>query len=79
MNPGSYPILKVLMETSEEYKQAPGRQMYMLEELFDLGCRSPFLYLAAYEKMETRSRLSEKTVTVYGTGSSLCSTLWKTE
>ena len=48
MNPGSYPILKVLMETSEEYKQAPGRRMYMLEELFDLGCRSPFLYLAAY-------------------------------
>ena len=40
MNPGSYPILKVLMETSEEYKQAPGRQMYMLEELFDLGCGS---------------------------------------
>ena len=41
MNPGSYPILKVLMETSEEYKQAPGRQMYMLEELFDLGMQKP--------------------------------------
>ena len=60
MNPGSYPILKVLMETSEEYKQAPGRQMYMLEELFDLGCRSPFLYLAAYEKMETEAGYLKK-------------------
>ena len=60
MNPGSYSILRVLMDTSEEYRHAPGRQMYMLEELFDLGCRSPFLYLAAYEKLEKEAGYLKK-------------------
>ena len=60
MNPGSYSILRVLMDTSEEYRHAPGRQMYMLEELFDLGCRSPFLYLATYEKLEKEAGYLKK-------------------
>lgn len=60
MNPGSFPILKVLMEVSEEYNHTPGKQMYLMEEVFQLGCRSPFLYLTAYKKLEQEAGFLKK-------------------
>lgn len=51
MNPGSRILLAVLFETSEEYKNSSAKQLYMMEEVYRLGCRSPFLYLDAYEKI----------------------------
>lgn len=49
MNPGSWVLLKALMETSEEYRCAPAKRLYRMDEMFQLGCRSPFMYLDAYE------------------------------
>lgn len=51
MNPGSRIILSVLMD-GEEYRRSSAKQLYMMEELYQLGCTSPFLYLDAYELIE---------------------------
>lgn len=48
MNPGSRVILSVLMD-KEEYRTSSAKQLYMMEELYQFGCTSPFLYLDAYE------------------------------
>lgn len=51
MNSGSRILLRVFLETDEEYRASTAKQLYMMEELFQLGCTSPFLYLDAYEKI----------------------------
>lgn len=51
MNPRSRILLEVLLKTEEEYRNSTARQLYMMEELYHLGCTSPFLYLDAYEKL----------------------------
>lgn len=49
MEPGSRIILNALMELDEEYQGANHKKLYKMENLYDLGCNSPFLYLDAYE------------------------------
>jgi hypothetical protein len=51
MNPGSRVILSVLLETAEEYRASTARQLYMMEQVYQFGCTSPFLYLDAYERI----------------------------
>ena len=51
MHPGSRVILSVIM-SEEEYRKSAAKQLYMLEELYQFGCTSPFLYLDAYDLIE---------------------------
>lgn len=46
MNPGSRILLSLLLDT-EEYRNSGTKKLYMMEELFEMGCSSPFLYLDA--------------------------------
>lgn len=52
MQPNSWILLKAYMEMEEEYKTSAARQLYMYEELFEVGCVSPFLYIEAYKILE---------------------------
>lgn len=48
MNPGNYIMLAILLD-SEEYSNLSARRLYMMEEVYQFGCTSPFLYMDAYE------------------------------
>lgn len=50
-NPGNWTLLEAILKTDEEYKRSSAKQLYRMEEAFELGCRSPFLYLEALEKL----------------------------
>ncbi len=52
MKPNSRILLKCLFAVDGEYKNSPAKRLYMMEELFSLGCTSPFLYLDACREME---------------------------
>jgi len=43
----SFMLLWLLLQVSEEFINAPVKQLYMLERQYELGCNSPFLYLEA--------------------------------
>lgn len=43
----SYLLLYILLQTDGEAARTPSRKIYLLEEQYRLGCRSPFLYLEA--------------------------------
>lgn len=60
MNPGSRILLDVLLKTEEEYRNSTARQLYMMEEIYRLGCTSPFLYLDAYEKISQEESYLKK-------------------
>ena len=51
MKPNSLVLLLCLFAVDEEYKNSPAKRLYMMEELADLGCSSPFLYLAACREL----------------------------
>ena len=44
----SYLLLYMLMELDEEYKTSPIRSAAALQHQYEIGCRSPLLYLQAY-------------------------------
>lgn len=48
MNPGSRVLLSLLMDT-EEYRHSSAKRLFMMEEVYQFGCTSPFLYMDAYE------------------------------
>lgn len=43
----SFLLLYILLQTDEEAARTPSRKIYLLEEQYRMGCRSPFLYLEA--------------------------------
>lgn len=45
MKPNSRILLECRFALDEEYRNSPAKRLYMMEELFLLGCTSPFLYL----------------------------------
>ena len=48
-NPESLVLLTILLHEDEEIKNSPVKQLHLMEQQYELGCRSPFLYLEAYE------------------------------
>ena len=44
----SFLLFKLWMETNQEDRGSASRLVFMMEELFEKGCRSPFLYLEAW-------------------------------
>lgn len=48
-NPGSYLILEALFLLDSQLAHMDKRRLFMMNELVDLGCRSPFLYLEVYQ------------------------------
>lgn len=51
-NPGSFLILEALFWLDSQLAHMDKRRLFMLKELFDLGCRSPFLYLEVYRILQ---------------------------
>lgn len=47
--PDSFLLLKLYLSEEEEFKNAPAKQLYRMEKLFEIGGISPFLYLSACE------------------------------
>ena len=45
----SFPLLWILLKLDPAYKETPSKALFVLEEQFGKGCRSPFLYLEAWK------------------------------
>ena len=45
----SFLLLLLLLQLDPAYKETPSKALFMLEEQFEKGCRSPFLYLEAWK------------------------------
>ena len=45
----SFLLLWILLKLDPAYKETPSKALFVLEEQFDKGCRSPFLYLEAWK------------------------------
>lgn len=53
----SFLLFKLWMEMNPEDKGSPSRLVFMMEELFEKGCRSPFLYLEAWNYISSDTTL----------------------
>lgn len=42
-------ILLILLQMDEDVNRTPVKKVYYMENLYDMGCRSPILYLEAYK------------------------------
>ncbi len=55
--PDDYYLMKILMDEDEAYQYAPLQQLHMLEHTYECGCRSPLLYLSAWQLLEHQEGL----------------------
>lgn len=46
-------VLLVLFRVDEDVKRTPIKKIYYMESLYDMGCRSPLLYMEAYRMLKT--------------------------
>ena len=53
----SFLLFKLWLEMNPEDQGSPSRLVFMMEELFDRGCRSPFLYLEAWNYISNDTSL----------------------
>lgn len=53
----SFLLFKLWLEMNPEDKGSPSRLVFMMEELFEKGCRSPFLYLEAWNYISSDTTL----------------------
>lgn len=44
-------ILLILLDMDDDVKRTPVKKIYYMENLYDMGCRSPILYLEAYKML----------------------------
>lgn len=44
-------ILLILLALDEDVRRTPVKKIYYMENLYDMGCRSPILYLEAYKML----------------------------
>lgn len=58
--PGSWQIAWMLMNLSERYKKRPSAKWQLLREQFGYGCRSPLLYIEAYELVSMNPAILSK-------------------
>ncbi len=45
-------ILLILLQVDEDVNRTPVKKVYYMENLYDMGCRSPLLYLEAYKLIQ---------------------------
>ncbi len=55
--PDDYYLMKILMEEDEAYQHAPYQQLRLLEHTYECGCRSPLLYLDAWQLLKQQEGL----------------------
>lgn len=60
MNPGSHIVVDTYLKFSEEFANSNVKKMYVMEQLYEYGCTSPFLYLDAYEMLAKEESLLKK-------------------
>lgn len=48
----SFPLFWALLHMDDSLSQTPSKAVFMMEELFERGCRNPFLYLEAWEYVQ---------------------------
>lgn len=53
----SFFLFRLLLQIDEEYEVTPSNAVFEMEELYALGCRSPFLYLEAWRIIEKEMTL----------------------
>ena len=63
--PNSVLLLSLLLDTDPVYEKASAREMYELENCYQLGCTSPFLYERAWRKLERDGALLRKLTPFY--------------
>ena len=56
-NPSSWAILYLIQQESEKKQIPPAARLQQMEECFDAGCNSPFLYLSAWELLSGEEAL----------------------
>lgn len=59
MNPGSRILLEMILQM-EDCQISNARKLFMMEEVFKLGCTSPFLYLDALEILRSEANNLKK-------------------
>lgn len=47
----SFALLWILLKIDPEINSSPSKSLFMMEELFERGCKSPFLYLEAWTRI----------------------------
>lgn len=47
----SFTLLWILLQVDPEMNSTPLKRLYVLEHQYELGCRSPFLYMEAYQML----------------------------
>lgn len=60
MNPGSRILMECVLATQSEYQTSHAKQLYVMEQVFSMGCTSPFLYLDAYEILKNEENQLRK-------------------
>lgn len=58
--PDDYCLLWILMQEDETCRDIPIQQLHLMEQSFERGCRSPFLYLSALQLLERQEGLLRK-------------------
>lgn len=58
--PSDYILLKLLLEEEKGYREMPVQMLQMMEQAYELGCRSPFLYLDAWRVLSRQEGLLRK-------------------
>ncbi|MDD3337909.1 MAG: DUF5717 family protein [Lachnospiraceae bacterium] len=54
-------LLWVLMQVDEDVIRTPSKKLYLMDNIFEMGCRSPLLYLEAYTVVRNDEGLLKRT------------------
>lgn len=60
INPRSRILLDIYLKYGNGFTSSNTKKMYLLEQLYEYGCTSPFLYLDAYEMLAKEESLLKK-------------------
>ncbi len=60
MQEDSFILLWILLQEDSEAYRTPSKKLYELETQYEIGCRSPFLYLEAFRLIKENVLLFEK-------------------
>lgn len=58
--PDDFFLTMVLLEEEESLKNTPIQQLHLMEKAFELGCKSPFLYLRVYQLLQRQEGMMRK-------------------
>ena len=58
--PDNFLLLELILKEDSSYESMPSKALYELENCFEIGCTSPFLYLRAWKLLEEQESLLRK-------------------